>query len=53
MPRHNEKISEKVGLRSNRLIWLALVASPMLLILAYLLVMMVSFGGSEMTGLGQ
>jgi hypothetical protein len=48
MPRQNENIN-----LPRRLVWLALMASPILLIVLYLLVMMVSFGGSEMTGMGQ
>jgi hypothetical protein len=47
MPRQNEKVGP------NRLIWVGLIASPMLILLVYLLFMMVSFGGSEMTGMGQ
>jgi hypothetical protein len=47
MPRHPENVP-----RPNRLIWVGLIASPMLILAVYLLVMMVSFGGSEMTGMG-
>jgi acyl dehydratase len=50
MPRQPDKISPP---RSNRLIWVGLIASPMLVLLVYLLFMMASFGGSEMTGMGQ